>query len=79
MSPGCVTLSSPVVSAGTGASIGSAGDVSAVCLSSSCFFRWYPPIASLLSSPVASAGAGASASSAGGMSAVCSNSSCFYR
>ncbi len=38
MPPVCVSLSSPVASAGAGA-FGDAGDVSVVCASSSCFLR----------------------------------------
>ncbi len=87
MPPGCVSLLSPVAFAGAGACAGSASDVSAVCASSSCFFRWYPPVASLMLSPVASpplstvtsAGASASTSGAGDMSIVCASSSCFFR
>ncbi len=79
ISPGCVSLLFSVVSAGTGASASSAGDTSAVCTSSSCFFRWYPPVASPLLSSVASAGAGMFADGRGGMSTICASSSCFFR
>ncbi len=87
MPPGCVNLLSLVSSIDTGTSASDAGGASAICASLSCFFRWYPPIASPPSSPIASpplstivsAGAGVSAGGANGISAVCASSSCFIR
>ncbi len=71
--PGCVSLSSLVASAGASASAGGAGSVSAICTSSSCFFRWYPLVVSHPSSPVASA------DGADGISTIYTSSSCFFR
>ncbi len=53
MPSSCVSLLSLIASANAGVSADGAGGASAICVSSSCFFKGYPSVASLLLSSVA--------------------------
>ncbi len=83
----CISLLSPVASTSIGVSISDADAASAIYASSSCFFRWYPPVAFALLSPIVSpplssvpsAGASASTSGTGDMSAICASSNYFFQ